>query len=94
MDQTVINLIGAGIMAGLGWFANTLWTRLNDHEKRMNELAVKLAGEYVQSVELAQAITEIKALITTLVAGVHSDLAYIRHRVDGLPLRRQSDPPQ
>lgn len=99
MDQTVINIIlavflflGGVAMTAIGWFANTIWTRLHEQERRMNSLEIKLAGEYVSNPELAKAVEDITANFSRFISTVSADLSYIRHRLDGLPQRRLGDP--
>jgi uncharacterized coiled-coil protein SlyX len=93
MDQATLNIIVGTILAALGWFARMLWDRMREQEQRLNELEVRLAGEYVSNVDLAQAISDMKAVVQTLIGPVQENLQYIRARVDGLPQRRAGDPP-
>lgn len=100
MDQTLINIaltvsmaVGSLIMGGIGWFANTLWSKLQDLERRQNSHEVKVAGEYVSSRELADVLTDIKEVMATMASEVRQDMHYIRNRIDGMPQRRQDDRP-
>lgn len=99
MDQTVINIIlavflflGGVAMTAIGWFANTIWTRLHEQERRMNSLEIKLAGEYVSNPELTEAINDIKQIVNQAIIHMNDNLVYIRNRIDGMPQRRESDP--
>lgn len=99
MDQTLINVIvgitmalGSVAMGALGWFARTLWDRVQEHSKEIADLRIKLAGEYVSSLELANTLNEFKTAVSGMFNDMKADVTYIRHRVDGLPLRRQGDP--
>jgi hypothetical protein len=80
VDQMTINLLGGAVMAGLGWFARTLWDRQEAHGKELSDFRVLIARDYVSTVELNQIMTEVKG-----------DLRYIRDRLDETPMRRQSD---
>jgi len=82
MDQTTINLIGGAIMAGLGWFARTMWDKQEAHSKELADFRVLVAGEYVSNHRLNHVLVELK-----------EDLRYIRARLDETPQRRQSDQP-
>lgn len=81
MDQMIINIIGAGIMAGLGWWARTLWDRIEALSEKLATFQVKVAGEYVSNERMNATLGEMKA-----------DLRYIRQRLDENPNRRASDP--
>lgn len=98
MDQTLINIalalfifIGGLIMAVLGWFARTIWDKLQEQDKRMTGIEVRLARDYVSTVELTSAIHDIKMVVAGVAAEFRNDITYIRARVDGLPQRRQGD---
>ncbi len=98
MDQTVINIIlavflflGGVAMTAIGWFANTIWTKLQEVERRQTAHEVRVAGDYVSNSELVSVIADIKSTMLHLVAPIQSDLGYIRTRVDGIPQRRESD---
>lgn len=80
MDQTTINLLGGAVMAGLGWFARTLWDRQEAHSKDLSDFRVLIARDYVSTGELNKIMDELK-----------SDLRYIRDRLDETPQRRQGD---
>ena len=82
MDQTTINLLGSAAMAGLGWFARTLWDKSEAHSKEMADLKVKIATEYVPN-----------STFTRVMDDVRGDVRYIRDRIDEIqtPQRRQSD---
>lgn len=82
MDQMTINLLGGAVMAGLGWFARTLWDRQEAHGKELSEFRVLVARDYVSTPELNQ-----------LLEGIKGDLRYIRNRLDETPQRRQEDHP-
>lgn len=99
MDQTVINIlggiamvVGGVIMSALGWFARTLWDRLRELENRVTANEILVARDYVSSTELASVIVDMKAAMVAVVQPIQSNIEYIRHRVDGIPQRRQSDP--
>ena len=92
MDQIVINWIAAGVIGSIGWFARMLWDRVREQEKRINELEVQIARDYVSNGDLAHAITDMKAVVQALVHPIQSSIEYIRNRVDGMPQRRQGDP--
>lgn len=99
MDQTAINILigitmaaGGIVTAAIGWFARTLWDRLRELENRVNANEVLVARDYVSSAELAGVIVDMKAAMVAVVQPIQSNIEYIRHRVDGIPQRRQSDP--
>ncbi len=99
MDQTVINIImaislfvGGVILSAIGWFANSIWSKQQEHDRRFTSLEVKLAGEYVSNSELTIISNELKTYVTSAVGPLHTELVYIRNRVDNLPQRRASDP--
>lgn len=99
MDQTVINImlaitlaVGGVITTAIGWFARTLWDRLRELENRVTTNEVLVARDYVSSAELASVIVDMKAAMVAVVQPIQSNIEYIRHRVDGIPQRRQSDP--
>lgn len=98
MDQTLINIalalfifIGGLIMGALGWFARTIWDKLQEQDRRINDLEVKLVGGYVSHNDLAGAINDIKAAVVQVSAEFRNDITYIRARVDNLPQRREGD---
>jgi hypothetical protein len=99
MDQTLINIaltialgIGGVVMGAIGWFARTLWDRIQEHSKEIADIRVKLAAEYVSNSELANAVSDIKDSVRNMTMEMKADIGYIRNRLDGLPQRRQSDP--
>ncbi len=58
--QSLINLVGGGILTALGWFCSTLW---NAHKELRDDLAnhrVEVAKDYVPRASLASAISDIK----------------------------------
>ena len=82
MDQTTINLLGGAVMAGLGWFARTLWDKQDAHGRDLSDFKVKVATEYVAN-----------STFTRVMDDVRGDVRYIRDRIDEIqtPQRRQSD---
>jgi hypothetical protein len=82
MDQTTINIIGSAIMAGLGWFARTLYDKQEAHNKDLADFKVKVATEYVAN-----------TTFTRVMDDVRGDVRYIRDRIDEIqtPMRRQGD---
>jgi len=80
MDQMTINLLGGAVMAGLGWFARTLWDRQEAHSKDLADIRVLLARDYVSGAMFHQVMSELKG-----------DLRYIRDRLDETPQRRRED---
>ena len=58
--QGLLNIIGGGILAAIGWFCNTLWRA---HQEMRDDLAnhrVEVARDYVPRSSLALSIAEIK----------------------------------
>lgn len=80
MEQTIINLVGAGGLGALGWLVARFIGRQDEQAKELAELKVHLAGEYVTNQKLNQVLSELKV-----------DLRYIRDRLDEIPHRRHGE---
>lgn len=61
--QSVINLIGGAILAGIGWFARQIWEAVKELRSDLHELEVNLPSHYVKRVDYAADLVEIKSLL-------------------------------
>jgi len=61
--QTMINLIGGVVLAGIGWFARQVWEAVKELRADLHELEVNLPSHYVKRVDYAADLAEIKALL-------------------------------
>jgi len=61
--QTMINLIGGVVLAGIGWFARQVWEAVKELRSDLHELEVNLPSHYVKRVDYAADLAEIKALL-------------------------------
>jgi len=86
MDQSTYNvLIGIVltlVSGGIGWFARTIWDRVDKVAGELNSFRIEVARDYVSTKDLDGAL-----------GGLKSDVSYIRHRLDAMqpPARRAGD---
>ena len=58
--QTLINLGGAIILAGMGWLARELWGAVKDLRKDLHIIEVALPSNYIRKDEFADGVKELK----------------------------------
>jgi len=86
MDQSTYNvLIGIVltlVAGGIGWFARTIWDRVDKVDDKLNSFRIEVARDYVSTHDLDSALGPVKG-----------DLTYIRNRLDMMqpPARRAGD---
>lgn len=101
-QQTIFNFIAGAILAGLGWWARTLWdavgtldtkvhTRLDALDTKVHTKIGVLESNFQEfQIEVARGYVS-NAELAGVMRDVKEDLVYIRERVDGNPLRRTTD---
>jgi hypothetical protein len=60
--QTLINLGGAIILAGMGWLARELWGAVKELRKDLHNIEVALPSHYIRKDEFQQGVKELKDL--------------------------------
>lgn len=50
--QIVINLVGGGILATIGWFARELWAAVQNLKNDIQKIEVDLPTNYVRKIDL------------------------------------------
>jgi len=58
--QTLINLGGAIILAGMGWLARELWGAVKDLRKDLHIIEVALPSNYIRKDEFKEGVKELK----------------------------------
>ena len=58
--QTLINLGGAIILAGMGWLARELWGAVKDLRKDLHIIEVALPSNYIRKDEFQEGVKELK----------------------------------
>ena len=58
--QTLINLGGAIILAGMGWLARELWGAVKELRKDLHVIEVALPSNYIRKDEFADGVKELK----------------------------------
>ena len=58
--QTLINLGGAIILAGMGWLARELWGAVKDLRKDLHIIEVALPSYYIRKDEFQEGVKELK----------------------------------
>lgn len=58
--QTLINLGGAVILAGMGWLARELWGAVKELRKDLHIIEVALPSNYIRKDEFADGVKELK----------------------------------
>ena len=58
--QTLINLGGAIILAGMGWLARELWGAVKDLRKDLHIIEVALPSHYFRKDEFQEGVKELK----------------------------------
>ena len=58
--QTLINLGGAIIIAGMGWLARELWGAVNELRKDLHIIEVALPSNYIRKDEFQEGVKELK----------------------------------
>ena len=61
--QNIINLIGGGILATLGWFARELWGAVKALKEDLRELERELPNVYVRRDDHKDDMREIKQML-------------------------------
>lgn len=100
MDQTIINaVIGVlmacgGVATGvLGWWARTIWDKLEENSERIAKLELVVARDYVSNPELSAVVKDIKDVLVAAVGDLREDIKDIGKRVDGMAQHRRSGDP-
>ena len=58
--QTLINLGGAIIIAGMGWLARELWGAVKELRKDLHIIEVQLPSNYIRKDEFQEGVKELK----------------------------------
>jgi len=58
--QTLINLGGAIILAGMGWLARELWGAVKELRKDLHVIEVVLPSHYIRKDEFQEGVKELK----------------------------------
>ncbi len=58
--QTLINLGGAVILAGMGWLARELWGAVKELRKDLHMIEVALPSNYIRKDEFQEGVKELK----------------------------------
>jgi len=58
--QTLINLGGAIILAGMGWLARELWSAVKELRKDLHTIEVVLPSNYIRKDEFQEGVKELK----------------------------------
>jgi|TARA_B110000503_G_C7158191_1_gene418331 hypothetical protein len=58
--QTLINLGGAIILAGMGWLARELWGAVKELRKDLHTIEVALPSNYIRKDEFQEGVKELK----------------------------------
>ena len=58
--QTLINLGGAIILAGMGWLARELWGAVKELRKDLHIIEVVLPSNYIRKDEFQEGVKELK----------------------------------
>jgi hypothetical protein len=58
--QTLINLGGAIILAGMGWLARELWGAVKELRKDLHIIEVQLPSNYIRKDEFQEGVKELK----------------------------------
>jgi hypothetical protein len=58
--QTLINLGGAIIIAGMGWLARELWGAVKELRKDLHIIEVALPSNYIRKDEFQEGVKELK----------------------------------
>jgi hypothetical protein len=58
--QTLINLGGAIILAGMGWLARELWGAVKELRKDLHNIEVALPSHYIRKDEFQEGVKELK----------------------------------
>jgi len=58
--QTLINLGGAIILAGMSWLARELWSAVKELRKELHTVEVALPSHYIRKDEFQQGVKELK----------------------------------
>ena len=58
--QTLINLGGAVILAGMGWLARELWGAVKELRKDLHVIEVQLPSNYIRKDEFQEGVKELK----------------------------------
>ena len=58
--QTLINLGGAIILAGMGWLARELWGAVKELRKDLHIIEVALPSNYIRKDEFQEGVKELK----------------------------------
>lgn len=61
--QNIINLIGGGILATLGWFARELWGAVKSLKEEIRELERELPNIYVRRDDHKDDMRDIKQML-------------------------------
>lgn len=50
--QDLLNVVGAVLLAGVGWWLNNLWTMVKSLQEQLSAVHVKLVEQYVPRAEM------------------------------------------
>ena len=50
--QSIINIIGAGVMAGIGWWCRKIWDLIDKAEDKIHQIEIDLPKHYQRKDEL------------------------------------------
>lgn len=57
--QELLNILGAVLLAGVGWWLNNLWTMVKSLQEQVSAVHVKLVEHYVPRSELVNTFQRI-----------------------------------
>lgn len=64
--QTMLNILLSAVSAGLGWFAQVLWSAVAELKGDLAKLREELPKEYVAKTDFRDALHEVKALLNRI----------------------------
>jgi hypothetical protein len=57
--QELLNILGAVLLAGVGWWLNNLWAMVKSLQEQISTVHVKLVENYVPRAEMQEAFERI-----------------------------------
>ena len=61
--QLIINLVGGGVLATLGWFARELWGAVKSLKEDLRDLERNLPNQYVRRDDYKDDMREVKEML-------------------------------
>jgi hypothetical protein len=58
-SQEVLNVVGAVLLAGAGWWLNNLWQMVKSLQEQLSAIHVKLVEQYMPRVEMQNVLNRI-----------------------------------